>query len=306
MLGNSRRALVVAAAVLVVAASGGAARGSHPGSYGRSPSGCPSFAAGPGYTDEPDASPPEAGGFGRSHMKVQGATLQADAGELAISVQVEDMKRQTDTGFRWTYWEVTFRGPDRSRSVKMYYDRTQDEYSYWLDVPLTPLHGSVREGPGGGITAVVPLEKVNLKPGSVISSVRVSAGNFVSYVYMQPPNYLTGTYPSGVYQTMWARNAHDVFPIAACPGIAATVLDAGFGQGVLAEGYLLPQEADRPVALEVRDGEGWRAVANDRSFGSGEFTLRAPLPPGSYELRVSAAASTGVVTSSPQPVTVTP
>lgn len=311
----SRSALLLAVMAVLSPAIASPAGASPEPAFGPSETGCPSFFA--ATAEGPDIDPGQVGPFGTSQQHLTGMGIVADAEALTVSLRVEDMRRQAAPGYRWTYWEVFFgiEGQNRGKQLEIYYDAIQDDFSWWAGrfsgtfEYKTATSGTILPGPGGGVAITVPFGALGLEtgiePGDVLTNLSAEAGDFVSYAYMRPPDYLTGTYPSGVYVPQWELDGPESFPVLPCPGVAVEGRDLGNFRARL-DGGALPAEDGQPVRIEQETAEGWTEVAQGVTGDLGRFSLVVPVAPGPATLRATVETRMlGEVTSAPVTVTIT-
>lgn len=309
--GTLRRSVYAAVGVLALLGSLAPTpvRASARPAYGPGPGGCPSFVADGQVTLTPDGTTPtEVGPFSSRNTRVLGIGMDTDGVDLVATVQVEHMARTTAPGFRWAYWLVYLRLPTGAqRTLHAYYDRVTDSFTYATflgSTTPTPLTGEVKLGDGGGVSIRIPLAKLGAQPGDVLTEVRTETGDFISYVYMSPDR--TSTWPSGVYFEQWRKLGHAEFPLIPCPGVLARITDLGGGDGVLVQGYVLPDLAGLPVSIERFDGGSWQPVEGLSSKSGGWFSKRAGVAAGTHQMRVTVTTPAfGPLHSAPVTVTAT-
>lgn len=279
---------------------------------GPSQTGCPSFF--PATANPPDVDPGQVGPFGTSQQHLTGIGLASDGQDLTVSLQVQDMRRQTGPGYRWGYWEVFFNaeGQPQGKQLEIYYDAVADEFTWWAGrrngtlAVKTRVTGSVTLGQGGGLAIVVPFSALGIKTGDELTAFSAEAGDFISYIYMSPPEYLAGTYPSGIYSQSWLLDGPDSFTVLPCPGIALEARDLGNGRGARLTGGALPAEGGQPLRVEMQTPIGWSQVGSGTTGDFGRIALDVSLPAGSVTLRTTVTTRLlGEVTSSPVTVTLT-
>ena len=303
-------AALIATAVLVSMTTATAAP---PSAFTPSESGCPFFY--PAVANPPDADVGQVGPFGTSHLHLTGMGLSADADSLTVSLRVQDMKRQATPGYRWSYWQVMFaveiNGTNRWKELEIYYDALLDEFSWWVGprnstiALMTEVTGTVQTGPGGGVAITAPFSALDLKPGDELMLFEAEAGNFISYIYMDPPNYLDRTYPSGIYSPMWDIAGPDSFRALSCPGIVVKPRPLGDGR-VRLDGGVLPAESDQKLIVEQQTPNGWEMVAEGKTGDLGRISIVAPVAPGEVTLRaIVTTRMLGDLTSSPVTITAT-
>jgi hypothetical protein len=310
---KSRSALLVGASVILASAT--AVASPAPG-FGPSETGCPAFFA--ATADGPQADPGQVGPFGTSQQHLTGIGLSADAEALTVSLQVQDMRRQAAPGFRWTYWEIFFGidGQSRGKQLEIYYDAVQDDFSWWAGrfngtfTYKKAVDGTVVPGPGGGVAIRVPFGALGLEPGiepgDTLTNFSAEAGDFISYVYMSPPDYLTSTYPSGIYSPQWDIEGPDLFTVMPCPGIIVKGRDLGNAKGVRLDGGALPAESGQTIVVEQQTSSGWVEVASGETDDFGWVSIPVPVAPGPATLRATMTTRMlGDVTSAPVTVTAT-
>jgi hypothetical protein len=280
--------------------------------FGSSETGCPSFF--PGTADPPDADPGQVGPFGTSQQHLTGIGLASDGQDLTVSLQVQDMRRQSSPGHRWSYWEVFFNaeGQSQGKQLEVYYDVVEDEFTWWAGrrngtlAVKTEVGGTVTPGSGGGVSIVVPFAALGIKTGDELTAFDVEAGDFVSYIYMSPPDYLTGTYPSGIYSQSWNMDGPDSFTVLPCPGIAIQARDIGNSRGARLTGGALPAESGQSLLVERATQTGWEEVGSGTTGALGRISLDVSLPPGTVSLRATVTTRLlGDVVSAPVTVTLT-
>jgi hypothetical protein len=283
--------------------------------FGSSPSGCPSFFS--ATPNAPDLDPGQVGPFGTSQQQLKGIGLAADDQGLTVSLQVENMRRQAAPGHRWTYWEVFFDiegGGDKQ--LEIYYDAVLDQFTWWagrgngtFDYKLA-VTGTVVPGLGGGVAIAVPFTKLGMEPGiklgDTLTNIRAESGDFISYIYMRPPDYLGGTYPSGIYAPQWTIEGPDSFLLMPCPGISIKARDLGNARGARVTGGVLPAEAGQALRIEQETATGWQEIAAGATGDLGGILIDALLPPGTVTVRARVTTrELGEVISGPVTVTLT-
>jgi hypothetical protein len=284
--------------------------------FGPSETGCPSFF--PAAANGPDVDAGQVGPFGTSQQHMTGMGVAADAEGLTVSLQVQDMRRQAAPGFRWTYWEIFFGidGQSRGKQLEIYYDALLDDFTWWagrfngtFDYKKA-VDGTVVTGPGGGVAITVPFGALGLEsgiePGDVLTNFEAESGSFISYIYMRPPDYLSGTYPSGIYTQDWRLDGPDSFVVMPCPGITVEARDLGNARGARLTGGALPAEAGQPISVEQQTQTGWTEVGTGTTGDFGQIFLDVLLPPGTVTLRATVTTRLlGEVNSAPLTVTLT-
>ena len=286
--------LLTLATLLIIAPAGAAPIPAFPGD------GCPSYNGSGAYTMTPDAEQLE-----QRNQEILGVGLAADGTDLTATVQVADMSKTVNPGFRWGYWQVFFSTGGGLRTLHAYYDHLHGTFSYWAflgSTKPTRLEGSEKMGPGGGVSITIPLAALNLRRGDTITNVRAESGDFVSYVYMDTNN-LTGTWPSGIYTQQWGKPAHSVFPILECPGVLLQARDRG-NSAVTLSGYVLPQVSQDVVVERLVDG-AWQPLVRLRSASTGGFAGSSPIPAGTSTLRAVVSTPSGVHEGAAVQVTIT-
>lgn len=253
-------------------------------------------------TPKPD---PDVGPFSGAPQRLRAVSVGLEPdGRIAVGVDVEDMRRAVRPGFRWTYWQVSFavasRPSERRSTVEVYYDAVLDEYAAFAYAGGSPGRPrgevEVRPGPGGGWVARFGLDALKLAVGGRLQNVAVEAGDFFSYTYMNADPADPQTWPSGVYAPNWTMGGPPAVPLIGCPGVALAARDLGNGRGARLSGDALP--AGSAVALEVREIDGWRALATTTSSTSASYDVSAALAPGTYDFRAVATSPSGTATTS--------
>lgn len=261
----------------------------------------PQFWQLPAGIDDPDYD--EAGPFGGTQQRLRSVSFSVEDGStLAVGVRVENMRRTVRAGFRWGFWEVTFttegRENDQRDRVEVYYDVLLDEFRAYARVSGWPVEGSLEvfPGPNGGWLARFPLATYRAERGLHLLDVRVSAGDFVSYTYMNSNPADPRTAPTGIYAYRWRMAGPPSVPLIGCPDVALRPVDLGNGRGIALQGDALP--AGSAITLDIRDGATWREVAQANSDATGAFTAEVPIAPGVHEFRARATSPDGTVSIS--------
>lgn len=255
----------------------------------------------------------EAGPFDGVQQRLQSVSFEIEPdGRYAIGVGVEEMRRATRAGMRWTYWEVQFDvstrlGDNTGTIVRIFYDILLDEFTTFASVSNYSARpeGTVeaREGKGGGVTVRYKLSDLQLQRGNKLVDVTVDAGDFVSFPSTTEPGSPRTT-PYGYYSPRVRMAGPPSLPVLRCPDLTFTARDLGFGRGATLSGDVMP--AGSRVVLEALDGVGWGALGEVKSGSTGAYSFTAPLPPGQHTVRSVATTLSGTtVTSAAAVVTVT-
>ncbi len=272
------------------------------------PARCPFFNPALEFFSRPYADPGlEVGAFGSINQRLTGLGLDVTGDVLTVTIQVEEMKKQVEPGFRATQWIFepklgAFDDPwdDHQNHPWMNliatYDLPEDRFSYWVEgptVPDTPVMGDVRMGPGGSISISAPFEKMGVEPGSVLSGLGVVSGGRTEQPYPQGGGFHMSS-------ARWFASGGAFFPLIPCPGaVLRTQVDPEIPR-MEVEAWALPQEAV-VATIEALDAGAWRPLAPLTLDEHGHGSDVVEMVPGAHTVRLRVPTRDhGDVVSEPQ------